>query len=158
MRYELKITGLVLGLSLVGFAQPAGEKAVGLLVSKDGLRALSARFAAGGNPYLNLAITAGLDQGRGFTAGLALQQYLNTMSCGSGACGRGGSGLAPYIEGGLRLRQTGQETTVDILGHIGGGLLLPIGPVEAFAQAALYTPISTPRPLVDVGGGLRFRF
>jgi len=158
MRYELKITGLVLGLSLVGFAQPAGEKAVGLLVSKDGLRAVSARFAAGGNPYLNLAITAGLDQNRGFTAGLAFQQYLNTMSCASGACGRGGSGLAPYIEGGLRLRQTGKETAMDILGHIGGGVLLPIGPVEAFAQAMLYTPISAPRPLVDVGGGLRLRF
>ncbi|GIV25552.1 MAG: hypothetical protein KatS3mg026_1244 [Bacteroidia bacterium] len=157
MRHELKITGLVLGLSLVGFAQPAGEKAVGFLVSKDGVRAVSARFAAGGNPYLNLAVTAGLDQGRGFTAGVAFQQYLNTAVCGSGACGRGSS-LAPYIEGGLRLRQTGQETAVDILGHVGGGLLLPLGPVEAFAQAMLYTPISSPRALVDVGGGLRLRF
>lgn len=160
MRHELKTFGFLLGLSLLGFAQPSGEKAVGVLVSKDGLRALSGRFAMGGNPYLNLALTLGYDRGRGYTAGLAFQQYVNTAVCGSGACGRG-SPIAPYIEGGIRVRQSGEEASqaaVDILGHLGGGLLLPMGPVEAFAQANVYTALSPAKPQLDILGGLRVRF
>jgi hypothetical protein len=157
MRHELKILGFLLGLSLIGFAQPTGEKAVGVLLSKDGLRAAHGRFAMGGNPYLNLALTMGLDQGKGLTAGIAFQQYLNTAVCGSGACGRGGA-VAPYIEGGIRVRQTGEGGGMEPVGHLGGGILLPVGPVEAFAQANLYTAVSPLKPQVDFAGGLRVRF
>lgn len=149
----------MLGLSLLGFAQPSGEKAAGVIVSKDGLRALSVRLASPANPTLNLALTAGIDAGRGFTGGLALQQYLNAGgACGSGACRRRTTDIAPYIEGGVRLRQSGEAAQVDVLGHLGAGILLPIGPVEPFAQVNLYKALSPTRPGFDLAGGIRVRF
>jgi hypothetical protein len=51
MRYELKILGLMLGLSL-SLAQ--GSKAIGGYVSKDGIKALGTRFILGDKPYLFL--------------------------------------------------------------------------------------------------------
>lgn len=159
MKYQVKTFGLLLGLVLVGFAQPSGEKAVGVLASKDGLRALSARFAMGGNPYLNLALVAGKDAStNGLTAGLAFQQYLNGAACGSGACGRGGASLAPYLEGGVRIRQANEKSEMQLLGHLGAGLLLPAGPIELFAQGNLYTALSPAQPRFDIAGGLRVRF
>lgn len=159
MRYQVKTLGLLLGLVLVGFAQPSGEKAVGVLASKDGLRALSARFAMGGNPYLNLALVAGKDVStNGLTAGLAFQQYLNGAACGSGACGRRSTSIAPYLEGGLRIRQANEKTEMQLLGHLGAGLLLPAGPVELFAQSNLYTALAPAQPKFDVAGGVRIRF
>ncbi len=159
MKYQVKILGMLLGLVLVGFAQPSGEKAVGVLLSRDGLRALSARFAMGGNPYLNLALVAGKDVStNGLTAGLAFQQYLNGAACGSGACGRRGTSLAPYLEGGIRVRQADERTEMQLLGHLGAGLLLPAGPVELFAQGNLYTTLSPAQPRFDLAGGVRVRF
>ncbi|MCS7153695.1 MAG: hypothetical protein NZ989_07095 [Bacteroidia bacterium] len=159
MMRDIKIFGLLLSLSLLGFAQPSGEKAVGTIIAKDGLRAISARFASPSNPTLNLALTAGIESGRGLTGGIALQQYLNYGgACAAGACRRSSINLAPYIEGGLRLRRGGENAQVDVVGHIGGGVLLPLGPVEAFAQANLYTAVASMRPQVDLAGGLRIRF
>lgn len=156
---EIKTFGWMLGLSLLGFAQPSGEKAVGVVVSKDGLRALSARFASPANPALNLALTAGVEVGRGFTGGLALQQYFNPDgACAGGACRRRTVDVVPYIEGGVRVRQSGEAAQVDILGHLGAGILLPLGPVEPFAQANLYKSLSPTKPGFDLVGGIRIRF
>lgn len=159
MKYQAKLIGMLLGLVLVGFAQPSGEKAVGVLVSKDGLRALSARFAMGGNPYLNLALVAGKDAYTGgLTAGLAFQQCLNGAACGGGSCRRQTLPLTPYLEGGVRVRQAGEKAEAQILGHLGAGLLLPAGPIELFAQGNLYTALSPAQPRFDIAGGLRVRF
>jgi hypothetical protein len=51
MRYELKILGLMLGLS-VSLAQ--GSKAIGGYISMGGVKALSTCFVLGDNPYLFL--------------------------------------------------------------------------------------------------------
>jgi hypothetical protein len=51
MRYELKILGLMLGLS-VSLAQ--GSRAIGGYISKDGVKALSTRFILWDKPYLFL--------------------------------------------------------------------------------------------------------
>jgi hypothetical protein len=51
MRHELKILGLMLGLS-VSLAQ--GSKAIGGYVSMGGVKALSTRFVLGDKPYLFL--------------------------------------------------------------------------------------------------------
>ncbi|MCX7606272.1 MAG: hypothetical protein N2170_03255 [Bacteroidia bacterium] len=155
MRNKLNTFGLLLGLSF-SFAQSAGEKAVGVIFSKDGLLALSGRFTLGGNPYLNLAFVGGYDRGWGLTAGVAFQQYINTAVCEGGVCGRG-MALSPYLEGGFRVRQGGDRDPAQALAHLGGGILLPIRFMELFAQANLYTLLSPAKPRLDVAGGLRVR-
>lgn len=159
MRREIKIIGWMLGLSLVGFAQPCGEKAIGVIGSKDGLLAASIRLASPGNPYLNLAFTAGIDRGKGLTGGISIQQYFGGGVCGGAACRRGSVYVSPYMEGGVRLRRPTETTAqLDVLGHLGLGLLLPIGPVETFAQANLYSALSPMQPRFDIAGGIRIRF
>lgn len=159
MTREIKILGWMLGLSLLGFAQPSGEKAVGVLISKDGLMAVSARLASPSNPTLNLALMGGIEAGRSYTGGIALQQFLNYGgACATGSCRRRTTPFAPYLEGGVRLRKGSEGPQVDVLGHLGVGVLLPLGPVEPFAQVNLYKPISPEKPAVDLAGGLRIRF
>ena len=156
----LKLSVLFLsGLFSRIFAQTEGEKAIGLIASKDGLRALNARFAMKNNHYVNLAITAGIEEKNNFAIGLALQQYLNTTVCGSRACGRR-SLISPYIEGGVRFRNNLKQEPhqIDVLAHIGGGMLLPFKITEFFAQTELYTPITRPMPQLDIAGGIRLRF
>jgi len=149
----------MLGLSLLGFAQPSGEKAVGVLISKDGLMAVSARLASPSNPTLNLALMGGIEAGHSYTGGIALQQFLNYGgACETGSCRRRTMPLAPYLEGGVRLHKGSEGPQVDILGQLGAGILLPLGPVEPFAQVNLYKAISPEKPAVDLAGGLRIRF
>jgi hypothetical protein len=156
MRYELKILGLMLGLS-VSLAQ--GSKAIGGYVSMGGVKALSTRFSLGDNPYLSVALIGGVGPARSYVAGLSFQ-YLFEMGggCASGACYRRGYPIQPYIDLGLRVMQQVEGGQTAIQGVAGGGLLLPLGPVEAFAQVQGVKALEDQRLKVDVGGGLRIRF
>jgi hypothetical protein len=55
----------------------------------------------------------------------------------------------------LRQQADGQ---MSLQGVIGGGLLLPVGPIEAFVQVQGLKPLSEQGLSVDVGGGIRIRF
>ncbi|MCS6895364.1 MAG: hypothetical protein NZZ60_04350 [Bacteroidia bacterium] len=151
--------GWLLGVSLIAFAQPSGGSALGVAISKDGVRAVSLRLASPNNPTLNLSLIAGTEAGVGITGGLAVQQYLNYGgACGGGACVRGGIQIAPYLEGGIRFRKSSENPQMDILGHLGLGGLVPLSRIELFAQGNLYTLLSPAKPLIDIVGGLRWRF
>jgi hypothetical protein len=155
MRNELIKTVLMVGLSL-GLAQAQeGVTALGVAISKDGLRVASLRTALGGNPYLHLSVQAGKDL-NAWTAGLSLSQFLTFSPC-KGACRRAAP-IAPYLDFGLRLRYSPENTQTTALGHAGAGVLFPLGFVELFGQANLYANISQPKPQFDLIGGLRIRF
>jgi hypothetical protein len=156
MRYELKVLGLMLGLS-VSLAQ--GSKAIGGHISKDGIKALSTRFSLGDNPYLSVALIGGLGPTRSYVAGLSFQHLFEMGGgCASGACCRRGFPIQPYIDLGMRVMQQVEGGQTAIQGVAGGGLLLPLGPVEAFAQVQGVKALADQGLKVDIGGGLRIRF
>ncbi len=155
MKSELIKAVLMVGLSL-GLAQAQeGVTAIGGALSKEGLRVVSLRTSLGANPYLNLGVQAGKDQ-NDWTVGISLSQFLTYSPC-QGACRRTAL-IAPYLDFGARLRYTPEATQTTVIGHGGAGLLVPLGFVELFGQANLYTNISQPRPQFDILGGLRIRF
>jgi len=156
MRYELKILGLMLGLS-VSLAQ--GSKAIGVYLSKDGIKAMSTRLSMGDNPYLSVVLTGGIGPLKSYVAGLSFQPLFETGSgCAGGACRRGGSLLQPYLDLGLRIVHQAEGSQTGIQGTFGGGVLMPLGHVEAFAQVQGLKPLTNQGLQVDVGGGLRLRF
>ncbi len=155
MKNELIKAVFVVGLSL-GLAQAQeGVTAIGGALSKEGLRVVSLRTALGGNPYLNLGVQAGKDQ-NAWTAGISLSQFLTYSPC-KGACRRAAL-IAPYLDFGLRLRYVTESTQTTAIGHGGAGIIIPLGFVELFGQANLYTNISQPKPQFDILGGIRIRF
>lgn len=155
MKNELIKAVFVVGLSLGLARAQEGVTAIGGALSKEGLRVVSLRTALGGNPYLHLGVQVGKDQ-NAWTAGLSLMQFLTYSPC-QGACRRG-STVSPYLDFGVRLRYLPEATQTMAIGHGGAGLLVPLGFVEFFGQANLYTNISQPKPQFDVLGGLRIRF
>lgn len=156
MRHELKILGLMVGLS-VSLAQ--SSKAIGVYVSKDGIKAMSTRLSMGDNPYLSLAVMGGLGPSGSYITGLGFQHLFEIGGgCAGGACRRRGSALQPYVDMGLRMIHHREGGQIVIQGAIGGGLLMPLGPVEAFAQVQGIKPLANQGLQVDLGGGLRVRF
>jgi len=157
MRYELKILGLMLGLS-VSLAQSG--KAIGVYLSKDGVKAISTRFSLGDNPYLSLALMGGLGPAKSYVTGLSFQPLfeIGGGGCASGACRRGGSLIQPYLDLGLRMKHHQEGGQTEIQGAIGGGLLMPLGPMEAFVQVQGLKPLADQGLQVDLGGGIRVRF
>jgi hypothetical protein len=158
MRTELKLFILTLGLS-VSFAQGEGHKAVGLYFSKDSFKALSTRLALGGSPYLSLKTLAGLGQRGQYIAGLSFQHLFELGGgCRGGACYRRGTLIQPYIDVGMRMIFQTETAQSALQGVVGGGLMMPIGPVEVFAQIQGVKPLSAEGLRLDLGGGLRLRF
>ena len=156
MRYELKILGLMVGLS-VSLAQSG--KAIGVYLSKDGVKAMSTRLSMGDNPYLSLALIGGLGPSGSFVTGLSFQHLFEVGGgCAGGACRRGGSALQPYLDAGLRMIHQREGGQTVIQGALGGGFLMPLGPVEVFAQVQGIKPLANQGLQMDLGGGLRVRF
>ncbi|MEN3040916.1 MAG: hypothetical protein ABDH66_05195 [Bacteroidia bacterium] len=159
MKRNIYLLGYLLSISLLGYAQPYGENALGIAISKDGIRAFSLRFAVPDNPALNFAFLMGTEAGGGITGGIALQQYLSYAGgCGGGACVRGNAIFLPYLEGGVRIRKVVESPHVDVLGHLGLGVSVPLGRLELFSQGNLYTLLSSAKPLTDLIGGFRWKF
>ncbi len=155
MKSELIKAVFVVGLSLGLAHAQEGVTAIGGALSKDGLRVVSLRTVLGGNPYLNLGVQVGKDQ-NAWTAGISLSQFLTYSPC-KGACRRAAP-VAPYLDFGGRLRYLPESMQTTVIGHAGAGLLFPLGFVELFGQANLYTDISRLSPQFDILGGLRIRF
>ena len=156
MRYELILLSLMMGMS-VSLAQ--SSKAVGVYFSKDGIKALSTRFGIGDNPYLSVALLGGLGPAGSYVAGLSFQHLFEVSGgCASGACYRRSTAIQPYIDAGLRMLRQQADGQMSLQGVIGGGLLLPVGPIEAFVQVHGLKPLSEQGLSVDVGGGIRIRF
>ncbi len=156
MRYELKILGLMLGLS---FSLAQSSKAIGLYLSKDGMKAVSARFAMGDSPYLSLAVMGGLGPAGSYMAGLSFQPLFEMGGgCRAGACSRRGASVQPYLDLGLRMRYHREDSQTAIQGVIGGGLLVPFGPAEVFAQVQGSKSLTNQGLGLDLGGGIRVRF
>lgn len=146
----------MLGMS-VSFAQSG--KAVGIYLSKDGIKALSTRLGIGDNPYLSVALLGGLGPAGGYVAGLSFQHLFEISGgCTSGACRRRSAAIQPYIDIGLRMLSQREGSQMTLQGAVGGGLILPVGPIEAFAQVQGLKPLSEQGLSVDVGGGIRIRF
>ncbi len=156
MRHELKILGLMVGLS---FSLAQSSKAIGIYLSKDGIKAISTRLSMGDNPYLSLVTIGGLGPSGSYVAGLGFQHLFEVGGgCAGGACRRGGSAIQPYLDVGLQMMHHREGGQTVIQGVVGGGFLMPIGPVEAFAQVQGLKPLANQGLQVDFGGGLRVRF
>lgn len=159
MRNELKILGFLMGLS-VALAQASGGRAIGAYVSKEGIRAVNARFLVGGDfSRVGMTVMGGLMGAKGYMAGASVQTLFEVGGgCASGACYRRGAAVNPYLDAGVRFVYNSEGAASDLLGHIGGGLLVPLSIVELFGEVVLQKPLAAEGIRFDVGGGVRIRF
>ncbi len=159
MRNELKILGFLMGLS-VALAQDDGSRAIGVYVSKEGIRAVNARFMVGGDfSRVGMTVMGGLFGRGGYMAGVSVQTLFEVGGgCSGGVCYRRSVVVSPYLDAGMRFAYRPEGGSSDLLGHIGGGLLVPISVIELFGEVALQKPLTAEGIRFDVGGGIRIRF